>query len=138
MGDIQGKLIILNISTDGGTTKKVLICLEDLSVNRSSATSKRETRCGVRVGISPQETTISGTFVWDDSPTGSQVSGLDMQGWSQGNTLLYVEAAHETTPAEYFIAGNAYLTEFSDSAPTNDVLSSTFTFDFTGTPDIVP
>lgn len=123
---------------DSGTTYKTLICLEDLNVNRTSPTNKRATRCGVKVGIQPNEVTISGTFVWDDSPSGSQVSGLDMQGWANGNTLVQVKAAHETTPAEYFIEADGYLTEMSDAAPSDDVLTSTFTFELTGTIDYAP
>jgi len=136
MAEIQGNLILIKISTDGGTTQKTLICLEDASVGQTSSTNKRTTRCGVKVGISPNEAVISGTFVWDDAPTAAQVSGIDMQGWKKNNTSLHIEVAHSTTPSKYFVAGTGYLTEMTDDLPSDDVVSSSFTFEVVGTVEL--
>lgn len=137
MAEIQGNLILIKVGPAGGT-KKTIICLEDASVAQSSSTNKRQTRCGIKVGVSPNEATITGTFVWDDAPTVAQVSGIDMQDWKNNNTSLDIEVAHSTTPATYFVAGTGYLTELTDDLPSDDVVSSSFTFEVVGSIDLTP
>jgi predicted secreted protein len=138
MAEIQGRDIVLSISTDSGTTYKTLICLETLTIDQSSSITERETRCGTKVGISNNKVSISGTFVQDTAPSGTEVSGSDMRTWKNNNTLLDIKAAHVTTPANYFVQMDAYLESLSENAPSDDVLDASFTFRGTGTIDITP
>lgn len=136
MAEIQGKDIVIQISSDAGVTYKTLICLETLTVDMSSATNERETRCGTKTGVSPNKATMTGTFVWDDAPGGTEVSGPDMLSWKNANTSVLVKAVHVTTPAKFFVQGAAYLTALTLNAPSDDVFDGNFTFNVTGTIDI--
>lgn len=140
MAEIQGKDIVLSISTvttPGSEVWKELICLETLDVNWTKALTKRQTRCGTKIGLGVLEIVVSGTSIADDAPGGSQISHKDMEGFMNNGTLLAFKVAHATT-SKYYVAGTGYVSSLSETAPSDNTLDFTFQLDMTGTVDLTP
>ena len=139
--EIQGKDIILSVSTvltPGSEVWKELICLETLTVVWSTDVNKRKTRCGTKIGVGNVEVTMNGTTVADDAPSVTQISHKEIEGFMAAGTPVRVKAAHATTPAKYFVAGDAYFTSNTENMPSDDLFAFDFQLDITGTLDLVP
>jgi predicted secreted protein len=135
MAELQGKDVTLQISEDGGTTWKTLICLDTLTVDLTMDLNERPTRCGIKVGVSPTKGTMTGTSVSDDAPGGTEVSHQKLLDLITAGTKFDVKAVH-TTPAKFYAAAKAYLTSLSAQAPSDDLLDFNWTMNMTGVIDV--
>lgn len=131
----------LEISSDGGTTYKTVVCLESYNVNGETSVTETETYCGNIVGLGQPKVTIDVNAVCETSPTVTQVSHEDVAGWWVGKTALKYRIQNPSTGtpgSNYYLQGDAYVTSKSDAFAISEVVKFSFTLTGNGIPDVTP
>ena len=139
MAKIPGKDIVLQISTDDGTTWKDLICeiSNTANYNRETTTSPL-TKCDV--ASAAQELTLLG-YTWgfdfealtDTAPSVSQVTYSDLLTLFVNGTAFMVKRA---STGEFYESGEVYLTSLSSPATVDGFHSFSGTMSGSGAIDI--
>lgn len=142
MAKISGKLVILQISTDDGTTWKDMICLvsNDLNMTRETQTAPI-TKCDVEG--SAQEITAT-SLTWempfdalvDTAPTSTQVTLADALTLMNNGTTVMVRQQYDNTGSDFYTVGSAIMTSLSTSAPAEGYFGYSGTFSGSGSLDI--
>lgn len=144
MAKIRGQLVLLQISTDTGTTWKDLICAisNDMNMTRETQTSPF-TKCDVVTAA--QEITPLG-YTWempfdalvDDAPTITQLTYADMLTLFVNGTTVMVRQQYNGTGSEFYTVGNAILTSLTSARPADGFVEFAGTFSGSGAIDITP
>lgn len=139
MAKIAGKDIVLQISTDDGTTWKDLICeiSNTGNFNRDTTTSPL-TKCDT--ASAAQELTLLG-YTWgfdfealtDTAPSGTQVTYADLLTLFVNGTDFLVKRA---VTGEFYESGTVYLTSLSSPATVDGFHSFSGTMSGSGAIDI--
>lgn len=142
MAKIRGQLVLLQISTDDGTTWDDLICAisNDVNMTRETTTSPF-TKCDSQTAA--QELTPLG-YSWempfdalvDTAPTSSQVTYADMLTLFVNGTTVLVRQQYDGSGTEFFTSGSAILTSLSSARPADGFVGFSGTFSGTGALDI--
>lgn len=130
---IQGLDVVLEISTDGGSTYKTLVCEEDSQADLSNEVTTTRTKCSTFKGISAVDMTISGNAVCNADPTSEEVSYNDVQNWQKLKTQLnfrYRNAAAGSIAAgqAFEHTGVGYFTQSTVTATAGEVVKFSYTF----------
>src|SRR5438270_13057415 len=112
--DVQGVLIPLTVSPDGGTTKYTLACLVDNDFKSDFAVNIDESQCGVHVGTGQPRFSFSFNAIVNITPDAvsggtGQASWKLVQQWHASKTQLLVEQQHGVAGADFYIGGTYYL-----------------------------
>lgn len=142
MAKIRGQLVLLQISTDSGTTWKDLICAisNDMNMTRETTTSPF-TKCDVATAA--REITPLG-YTWempfdalvDTAPSGTQLTYADMLTLFVNGTTVSVRQQYDATGNEFYMTGSAILTSLTATAPADGFVGFSGTFSGTGAVDI--
>lgn len=106
MASVDSVAIPIQLSSDGGTTWKTMICLTEWSLEGTVETTETETFCGKVTGLGTPSYTISTSAVADLAPSASQVSLEDVQSWFLNKTSLKFKAVSPADGSDYYRAGD--------------------------------
>lgn len=142
MSKIPGKDIVLEISTDTGTTWKSLICeiSNTANFNRESTTAPL-TKCDT--ASAAQEITLLG-YTWgfdfealtDTAPSVSQVTYSDLKTLAINGTSFLVRRQYDGSASEFYESGTAYITSITSPATVDGFHSFSGTMTGSGAQDI--
>lgn len=140
MANIQGKDVVVQVSTDGGATFKTMICEISNSVSLTRNTNSVATKCDSgtnSIALGSYSWEISGEAVADDAPSGTQVTYPDILTLFVNGTAFYAQVKDPSSSAsEYFHKGQVYCTALELSNQVDGVSQFTFTFTGNGAIDI--
>ena len=132
MANVQGLDLVIEISQDSGSTWKYIVCETNSGFTGSRTTTSVATKCNrstPAVGLGAKEWSMSFSGVVKSDPDAETELGYgDMLGfWDAGTELRARRLNPSETGTIITQEGNVYITDISDSAETDGVL----TFDFT-------
>jgi hypothetical protein len=136
---IDGSLVGLWISTDGGTTWKEVVCAEEShTLSGSSTTNTRRTKtCGPIRSTAFDGWTMSGAGVANTTPESDEVSADDLIVLMQGATEVDVKMAHSTDDGLYYREGTGSFSAYSEDAPEGDAVGFDYTIEISGNLTVV-
>ena len=130
---LQGKLVPFQISTDDITYKNV-VCKKVSNLNLDSSVNKEETDCGSFSGLGAVNWTVDIEGLLNLTPnTATEVSGNEMLGYANDQTLVYVKFVYST---DIYRQGAGYLSNYKETYETNSLVSFSATFTNNGPLDI--
>lgn len=139
MASIDATTVPLQFSDDSGTTWQTVICLRNWTLNGVTPVNEDETFCGKVTGLGTPSYTGSASAVGEFSPSSTQVSLEEMQDWwFNKKALLFRAMSPSDTGADFYVGGDARITEFSPTAEVSGSLSWDFSFVVTNTVIVKP
>lgn len=136
---VQSNLWPLKISTDGGTTKKAVVCKKSWTLSLNSSTSKEQSDCGSLLGLGAVEWGFDFEGVVNTSPTsGSEVSAEDLLALANNQTLFSVYPTDANSGADLYASGNVYLVDFKVTNQVGSLMTFSGRLEGTGSLDITP
>jgi TP901-1 family phage major tail protein len=136
---IQGKDVVLEFSSDSGTTWKSLICEISSSFSGSRETNSITTKCDsgtVTRALGAYSWEFSGDAAADTAPTSAQLSYSQVLTWFVGGTAVDVRYQSSASTPNYYHTGEGYFTSLELSNEVNGVSEFSFTFSGNGALDI--
>lgn len=136
---IQGVDILLQISDDNGENWYTLICGESQDNDATRDIKQRTTQCGTVVGKGAsvkRNVNFKGVFnVVDDVLNNGEgfASGQKLRYWHNAGTALLVRQIAGDNGATYINKSSAYISNYKESAPVDDVLDFNVSFFMFGT-----
>ena len=134
---IKSSALILSISTNLDTPAySSVVCMLSAELSGSRDVTTVSTWCGSSKAGGTPNWTFSGELVLntdpdpDDELSSAQLIAL----FESGDNFLW-KLAHATTPADYFRSGTGFLSSYSESAPEDDTIRSSFTVEVIGAVD---
>lgn len=129
---IQGKDVLLSISTDNGTTWKKVVCLIKQGYELSMESTRTVTQCGALVGIGLATESIPFEGALNIVPAGDASTDLSFKELKTiakaGNAIMYKQA-YAATPAIIDSEGKAYLKDLKADIPVNNVVTFSATLE---------
>jgi hypothetical protein len=137
---LQSNLVPLKISTDGGTTKKSIVCKKGFTFNHETPITEENTDCGVLIGLGSNKWSFDVEGVVNTTPTsGSEVSYEDLLGIANAQTQIDVYLDHPSgSGTDVYASGDAYITNLRFTNQVGSLHTFTATITGTGTLDITP
>ena len=139
MASINGKDVVVQVSTDG-TTYKNLICEISNNLPISRETNSVTTKCDngtTTRSLGAYSWEVSGEAVADTAPSASQISYEDLLSGFIAGTLYTIKVENPaSTGTNFYHQGSAYLTSLELSNEVNGVSQFSFTFSGTGALDV--
>jgi predicted secreted protein len=133
MSKINGKDIVLKLSTDG-ITYKSLICEISNDLSLDTQTTDVLTKCSdlayVSVGATSGEITFDA--VADSDVTGSQVSINQIISWMVAKTTLYFKIEYPTGGAQLSRTGQGIITKYKENHTVQDLVQFSGTLKING------
>jgi TP901-1 family phage major tail protein len=134
---VQGKDVVLQISSDSGTTFKSLICEISNGFSATRETNSITTKCDdgtTTRSLGAYSWEMTADAVADTAPTAlTQVSYLDVLALFTAGTLLTVKIA---ATGDYFHSGTAYITSLELTNEVNGVSEFSLTLSGSGALDV--
>lgn len=122
---VQANDVVLEISTDNGSTYKKLVCLIKQGVEKTRSLNETETQCGVIPGLGPAKTTIPfegavNVIAVDEAST--YVSYSDLLTIFEAGNAFKVRQKHPSADGAIFnFSGSCYLTELKLDQPVGNI-----------------
>lgn len=137
---LQSNLVPLKISTDGGTTKKAIVCKKSWSFEGDTPTSEENTDCGVLLGLGSNKWGFPFEGVVNTTPTAlSEQSAEDLLSIWHNQTLIKVYLDHPAAAGtDIYASGDAYITNFKIVNSVGSLMIFSGQISGTGTLDITP
>lgn len=133
---IAGKLVKLQISTDGGTTFKTVVCAEDSNLDGSTEVNSRDTKCGVLKSFGNTSWTLTGSGVANATPEATEVSADEILTMFQDTTTVNFKITHDTGDTIIYRTGAGSFSAYSESHPSADLVDFDYTLEVDGDIDI--
>lgn len=140
--EISGLLMLDEISTDGGSTWKTIVCLSSSSITGSSASTEKKTRCGVFTTTSNNATTATGSGVAVADAESNEVTYQELQILRDAMTVIKYRRQNAADVAQGITAGeityslfDARVTEVTETSNEEGAIEFTWTITSTGTVD---
>ena len=135
---IDSILSPIEISADGGTTYKVIICVASYSAPVQTQTTTTDTQCGRILGLGVISFNPTVQAVCDEVPSNVQVSYKDCLLYQVNKTLLKFRIQSPSTSTfglaqAYYLTGQCYVTDTTLTNNTNDPVKFSVTLSGTGT-----
>ena len=140
MAAIESNSFLVELSADGGTTFKSLVCEENSSATFETATTSRVTKCGTFSTGSEQTATFDYTGVVKSDPTGTELSYETVLGYWKAGTALVIRRENPALGANIYQKADVTITSIGDESNAGDLVSFnvTFTVSDTSTLDFTP
>lgn len=132
MATVNGVDVVLEFSTDSGTTWKFLVCETESGFNAKTETASEQTKCdgGTTVtALGAKSWSMSGAGSVKVSPAATEVSYGDLLSWWNNGTALMGRIADSVNSA-FTHKGSVWITELDLKLPVNG--SANFTISLTG------
>lgn len=142
MAKIAGKLVVLEISTDTGTTWKSLICEISSGSNKTRETTTSPlTKCDNEAAaqeITPLGYSIRYPFdaLVDTAPSGTQLTYGDLLTIFVNATLVKIRRQYNASGTEFYEVSDAYLLSLSEASPADGFVGFSGEFASSGALDI--
>jgi predicted secreted protein len=142
MAKVPGSDLVLEISTDDGTTWKQLICEISNTFNFTRETQTSPfTKCDSATAaqeIAPLGSSWSLDFdaLLSTSPAGTQVTYSDIITLAVNGTSFKVRRQYDNTGSDVYETGSALITSFSSQAPADGFVGFSGTMSGSGALDI--
>ncbi len=138
MGQLQGKDINIYVRESGTTGSFLkLVCETSSGIDIATNTTTTVTKCASYTSTSEPTVTLNVDGVVETSPTGSEISFEQLLSYIVNGTLVDVKyESPVSSGTDFYVAGTAYLTALSLTAPAEGLASFTGTITITGTVDI--
>lgn len=142
MAKIKGNLVVLEISSDGGTTWKSLICEISSGVDMTRETNTSPlTKCdstSAAQELTPLGYSMRYPFdaLVDTAPTVNQLTYAELLAIFYNATLVKLRRQYDNTGAEFFVSSDAYLTSLSEASPADGFVGFSGEFASSGALDI--
>jgi len=132
----------LELSFDGGTTWKMLVCATNWTRNLSATLTETETlNCGTLQGVGAPKFDFSGEAVTDIAPDASQVSQEDLEALIlTGGTILGRVRWPSTGSVSslLYLKGSLKVESVNQKNSANDLVKFDFSLKGTGLPQLAP
>lgn len=145
MGQVQGSLqnIEIDITNQGSTYFKNLVCLRTSSVNSTVDSSTDQTNCGVLTAVGYPQMSLDFDAICEVSPSISQVSYHDLLSAFNAKSLVMVRVQNPTVSGSsegtaYYHRFSGYITSLTFNQSTTEFINFSGTIASTGTIDIDP
>lgn len=139
--ELNANLLVNEVSLDGGSTWKTIICEDNSQVSgTSTATTTKTKTCGAFTGVSNEPVKISGSGVSSGDVAVNQISyqqlqiyrdALQKMKFRRRNPAIGTLGQGELSS----LTCDGYFTEVTETANTGDVVKFNWVFSSTGTPD---
>lgn len=142
--EIQGSLVLNEISEDGGSTWKVIVCEDTSQISFTTTTNETRTKtCGVFTGTTVNAAQVTGSGVAAGDLSGTQVSFLRMAQLAYASTLIKFRrknsASGTLSEGEItYAAFDGYVTEATETSAEGDITKFNWAIASTGTVDLTP
>lgn len=126
----------LELSFDGGSIYKTVVCIIDLQVALSTPTEEDDTYCGKKVGQGPIEFNPSGNLVIETNPSATEASFDEMvEKMAVGETVLFrlQNPLSGSTGRGFYLAGELLITELTPAGTAAGLMKCSFAMRGTGT-----
>ena len=138
---LQSSQMPLELSFNGGTIWKQLVCVASLNDNMSVGNTETETlNCGTLQGIGSPKFDFSGEAVADFTPGSTLVSRKDLETAMLASQTLKARLQYPGTGsagATYYKSGDVLVTAVNGKESPNDLIKFDFTIKGVGIPIIV-
>lgn len=136
---LQSNLVPLNVSADGGSTYKAVVCKKSWSFNGDSSSSEEQTDCGTLLGLGSTTWGFDIEGVINTTPGASEVSAETMFGYWNSQTALKVKLDYPASAGtDLYAVGDCYLTSFKIQNTVGNLMTFTGSLKGTGALDITP
>lgn len=142
--EILGSLVLNRFSTDGGSTWKTIVCETDSEISGTSSVTETKTKtCGTVTAVEVDAMTVTGNGVAGGDLITGQASYQEIQILRYNKTLILFERKNSVsgTVAEgeiTYALFSGYFTDVSESSPTDNVTTFSWTVTSSGTITLVP
>lgn len=136
---LQSNLVPVKVSSDGGSTKKTIVCKKGWTFNHDTSTTEEETDCGTLRGIGSNTWSVDVEGVVNTTPASTEVSAEDLLGFASAQTSLVIFLDYPVgSGTDLYASGTCYLTNFKITNQVGSLMTFSGTFSGTGTLDITP
>lgn len=122
---VQGKDVVLEISTDNGTTWKTLVCLIKQAFEMTRSLNETETQCGTIPGVGSLKKVIPFEAAVNVNVVGEQATLLsykDLNAIMESGSAIMARQKHPNADGAIFNnSGKCYLTDLKLDLPINNV-----------------
>jgi len=127
---------LVEVSLDGGTTFKALVCLDGFDTSFENAVTETETQCGVVTGIGDTKAATNFTGTCNTTPETDELSFKAMLAAQVAKTAAIVKVSHGSSGADWYYSFSAYITNMTHAGTAGDVMKFTGTITSTGLIDL--
>lgn len=139
---ISSKLMPLELSFDGGTSWKTLVCVSDYTGNLSQSTTETETlTCGTLVSQGAVKFDFSGSAVADLDPAAGLVSMEDLENCILASTEIKARQQYNVSGSVgqyYYKEGTVIVESVNNKQTAADFVKFDFSLKGTGLPTKTP
>lgn len=139
---VQSSANPLELSFDGGTTWKVLVCPTNLNRNLAATLTETDTiTCGTLQGAGSPKFDFSGEAVTDIDPGATQCSQEELEGALLTSTPILGRMRYPSTgsiSSLLYIRGTVMVESVGQKNQANDLVKFDFSLKGTGIPTIAP
>lgn len=139
--ELDSQYIITEISTDGGSNYKNIVCEGQSKLSLSNSVGETKTKCGPFAAVTANSPNISGSGVasGDINPS-TEMSFQQLAILAHAKTKVYIRWRNLATGTLGIgevasIIGQGYVSDLSITAQVGDVVQFDFTLTFTGSYD---
>jgi len=137
LNSVQARVIPLRISTDGGTTKKILVCLQESGFSASTATTEEISQCGTHAGVGGNTWEYTATIIINTTPGATtEVSYEDLLALWNAQTQFLVYDNHPTDGTAWYQSGTVLITSLSKTGGAEGLVKASVTLKGVGNLDI--
>lgn len=142
--ELLGSFVVNEISEDGGSTWKTIVCEDTSQVSHTTATTDTKTKtCGTFTATSNNPVTVTGSGVAGGDIASNQVSFLRLSQLVENKTKIKFRrqnsASGTITAGEItYLLCDGYVTEATETAAEEDVVKFNWAVTSTGTVDVNP
>ncbi len=138
---IQSTLSPFEISEDGGTNWKLVVCTKSYTYPVQNQVTTDFTQCGPIVGLGPESHNPNIQAVCELYPSATQFTYKDCRRIQEAQTRILYRIQYPGTGSVgygYYNCGFAYITDTTLTNQTNSAVNFSFTLNGLGIPSITP
>lgn len=141
MANVNGVDDKIELSSNGGSTWKFVICETTNTFTGTRNSSKTPTKCDggtTAASKGTYEWSFSAGIVIDTAPTVGQVSYEELLAWFVGGTDLLLRNQNDATGVNYYHSGTVFISSLSKSSEAEGLVTADIEFSGNGALDYTP
>lgn len=142
MTNVQASANPLELSFDGGTTWKILVCPTNWTRNLAATLTETDTlTCGTLQGAGAPKFDFSGEAVTDIDPSATQCSQEDLENVLLTNTAILGRVRYPSSGSMsslLYLRGTLLVESVNQKNSANDLVKFDFSLKGTGLPTLAP
>lgn len=139
---VQANQNPLELSFDGGTTWKILVCPTNWTRNLNATLTETDTlTCGTLQGVGAPKFDFSGEAVTDIDPSATQCSQEDLENALLSSSLIMGRVRYPSTgsiSSLLYLRGSLYVEKVGQKNQANDLVKFDFSLKGNGLPTLAP